>query len=172
MHPDTARRRRVTTVLVACALSWMHAPVRATTHDRAALRGAVERVIDGDTLVVEGRTVRLWGIDAPELSQTCGGDAVEPVWDCGRRSRLLLQALVGSAPVVCETRARHRGRVVAVCAVGGRDIAAAMVSAGMALDDAAYSNGRYSREQAAARRERRGLWRGPFETPRNHRNAP
>ena len=172
MHPDTARRRLVTTALVVSVLLGMHAPVRATTHDRTALRGPVERVIDGDTLVVDGRTVRLWGIDAPELSQTCGGEPVEPVWDCGRRSRLLLQALVGSAPIVCEARARHRGRIVAVCAVRGRDLAAAMVSAGMALDDATYSHGRYSREQATARREGRGLWRGPFETPRNHRDAP
>ena len=38
---------------------------------------AETRVIDGDTLRVDGVDMRLWGIDAPERRQTCrneGGD--------------------------------------------------------------------------------------------------
>jgi endonuclease YncB( thermonuclease family) len=36
-----------------------------------ALTGSV-RVIDGDTIEIAGRHVRLEGIDAPETAQTCG----------------------------------------------------------------------------------------------------
>lgn len=135
------------------------------------LAGPVERVIDGDTLIVDGRTVRLWGIDAPELTQTCRGDAVEPAWDCGRRSRLLLQALAGSGTVVCTVRGTHRGRVVALCRTGDRDLGAAMVAAGLAIDEPTYSHGHYAAEEATARQARRGLWRGAFDRPADHRNA-
>ena len=31
------------------------------------------RVVDGDTLKVDGVTYRLWGIDAPESGQPCAG---------------------------------------------------------------------------------------------------
>src|SRR5690349_7808869 len=31
----------------------------------------IARVIDGDTLELAGERIRLWGIDAPERSQTC-----------------------------------------------------------------------------------------------------
>ena len=128
-------------------------------------------VVDGDTLHVGREKVRLFGIDAPELAQTCTGDATEPVWDCGRRSRLLLQALVGVGAVVCEARGANRGRIVAVCRADGRDLGAAMVAAGMAVDEPAYSNGHYRAEEEAARRARRGLWRGGFVRPGDHRHG-
>jgi endonuclease YncB( thermonuclease family) len=31
-------------------------------------------IIDGDTLEIHGRRIRLWGIDAPESSQLCRGE--------------------------------------------------------------------------------------------------
>lgn len=43
-------------------------------------------MIDGDTLVVAFRHVRIWGIDAPEHDQRCGrSDGAQ--WACGEFSR-------------------------------------------------------------------------------------
>ena len=34
---------------------------------------AAQRVVDGDTIDLNGTRWRLWGIDAPETHQTCAG---------------------------------------------------------------------------------------------------
>lgn len=39
---------------------------------------AAQRVIDGDTLSIGGQSVRLYGMDAPELHQTCDGGRWAP----------------------------------------------------------------------------------------------
>jgi len=67
-----------------------------------ALTGAV-RVADGDSLEIGGERVRLDGIDAPELHQSCG--APGQTWPCGERARAALMAIVAAAKVSC----RHVG---------------------------------------------------------------
>ena len=49
-------------------------------------------VIDGDTLDLDGRTVQLYGIDAPELGQLCNSDG--SLWPCGVEAALALRKLV------------------------------------------------------------------------------
>src|SRR5690349_17264506 len=48
-------------------------------------------VNDGDTITLAGERIRLRGIDAPELDQTCRSS--EANYACGRRSREALVAL-------------------------------------------------------------------------------
>ena len=47
------------------------------------------RVVDGDTLKIDGVTYRLWGIDAPEAQQSCADD-----WPAGRTATEHLRTLV------------------------------------------------------------------------------
>src|SRR4030081_376600 len=87
------------------------------------------RVIDGDTLDMDGVRIRLWGIDAPEMRQTCQGKDGQN-YECGRDSAAVMRELTRDRRVECESRDRDRyGRVVAVCrtesgainaAIGGR----------------------------------------------------
>jgi micrococcal nuclease len=104
------------------------------------------RVIDGDTIVVAGTTVRLNGIDAEELSEPHGHAA-----------RAALQAVVGvGGPVRCQLNGdRTRGREVGVCFNAlSQDIGAELVKRGLALDCAAFSGGRYRRLEPAGARTR------------------
>jgi endonuclease YncB( thermonuclease family) len=96
------------------------------------LTGQVVRVIDGDTLDLDGQRIRLHGIDAPEARETCR-DARGGRWDCGAFSTRTLQALVAGRHLVCsDLGERTHGRVVAHCAAGGEDLAAQMIRRGAA----------------------------------------
>lgn len=129
-----------------------------------ALNGPV-RVVDGDTIIVQGHRVRLWGIDAPELRQLCRTWYWRP-YHCGRDAAVVLARLTRGRIVECQPRGReeHR-RTVATCATDAGDIGAEMVRRGWALDFFRYSAGRYRTEQEAAYRERQGLWAGRFKPP-------
>lgn len=130
----------------------------------ADLSGRVSHVADGDTFTLAGQKVRVWGIDAPELSQRCGNAA------CGTAARDALEQLVRSRTVVCTQvdRDRYR-RVVASCRAAGRDLGEAMVRSGNALDYRRYSRGRYRDAERAAQARRVGMWSGDFERPWDYR---
>ena len=127
-----------------------------------SLSGAV-RVVDGDSLELDGERIRLRGIDAFELRQTCTKDGRE--YGCGRESLLSLQRLVIGKQVTCETWERDRyHRLLGVCSAGGIELNRQQVSQGWAV---AY--GDYEREEREARREQRGAWSGDFTPPHNWR---
>lgn len=120
-------------------------------------------VIDGDSLRLDGRELRLDGVDAPELQQTCERNGRS--YACGRLARRALGSWLARGKLVCRVAGADRyGRDLALCAVDGEDVNAALVREGVAV---AY--GRYEREEAAARTDRRGLWAGSFEPPADWR---
>jgi endonuclease YncB( thermonuclease family) len=121
------------------------------------------RVIDGDTIEVGSERVRLHGIDAPETHQTCTSDSRE--WACGREATFALAYEVGNHWVTCRGDQRDRyGRLIAVCYVGPHDLGERMVRQGWALAYRRYSMD-YVDEEAVARREGAGMWRGEFVAP-------
>lgn len=132
-----------------------------------SLSGQAE-VIDGDTLAIRGEKtrIRLYGVDAPEGQQTCN-DGEGKRYLCGSRAAEAIASLIGrNGRVSCQEEDRDRyGRVVAVCHANGRDINGELVRQGWAVEYGQYSDGRYSDEEAEARRAKRGLWAGTFVKP-------
>lgn len=164
-RPRGMRRRRLADLVLAIVALGVVAVVAArmpSLRPYETLHGPA-RVADGDSLVLGGLRIRLEGIDAPELDQTCTRDGGD--YACGRQAREALARLVAGRAVSCESSGRDRyDRALARCTAGATELNRAMVEAGWAV---AY--GDYRREEAEARGAGRGLWAGAFERPQDWR---
>lgn len=121
------------------------------------------RAIDGDSLVIAGREMRLKGIDAPEARQTCRVSNRDHA--CGREAHRALQGWLARGPASCTGTTQDRyGRLLVICRVNGTDIGADLVRSGMAVDF-----GDYTAEEREARASYRGIWAGEFEQPADYR---
>ncbi len=123
-------------------------------------------VQDGDSFIISQTTVRLDGIDAPELKQNCIS-ADGSIWRCGGEARNQLTKLLRKGDVRCVPRAKDRfGRAVATCSARDTpDIAEAMVRLGWAINAAKLGEGKYAAAEEEARNAKRGIWAGQFERP-------
>jgi len=130
----------------------------------------VTAIIDGDTLVWKGRRVRLHGMDAPEMDQTCR-DASRRTYRCGWRARQHLKEIISGRPISCERVTIDRyGRDVAVCLVDGIDIGERMVHDGWAVAYIRYSRA-YAWAENVARQHHKGLWQNSFTMPETWRHG-
>jgi len=117
--------------------------------------GVVVRVIDGDTIALDGDPreviVRLWGVDAPEMDQTYGLDSKIA---CG------LMCMGETVQVEVIDVDRYRRRVCKVILPGGRDLGTEMVRIGAAWWAATYAprDLELRRLQSVARTGEIGLW--------------
>lgn len=147
------------------------------------MNDALTRVIDGDTIVINGRThVRLWGIDAPELGQKCQRQnaalAFKLEWACGRSAKSYLESFFAlkNVKLQCDRKGSDvHGRRLAICwAINSKgerhDIGKSLVAAGYALDYKLYSGGYYAHDQAYAEKHQLGVWSGAFEFPSDYRH--
>jgi len=117
------------------------------------------RVIDGDTLQIGTRRIRLAGLDAPEHDQTCRfPDGERP---CGREVITALTGRLRGSTVRCSAQDQDRyGRTVAYCQADGEDIGRWLVSGGLAR-----AWGDYRLEEWQAWMAGRGLWQSQWEAP-------
>ncbi|TCN34076.1 endonuclease YncB(thermonuclease family) [Sinorhizobium americanum] len=125
---------------------------------------ATARVVDGDTLDLDGRIYRLHGIDAPEAGQDCDEDGGGH-WACGKAAIERLEELVLGNDVRCDDRGQDPyGRTIGVCVAAGVDVNARMVREGMAWAFRKYSED-YSSLEDEARGEHVGVWRHETMAP-------
>lgn len=137
---------------------------------RGALFSGAVAVIDGDTLDLDGRRIRLHGVDAFERDQMCGSGA--SAWPCGQIAAQTLERRLDGRSVTCEPLDTDRyGRTVARCRTGGEDVAAFLVDRGLAVAYRRYSDD-YVAAEGHARAAGIGVWRDPaFTSPEDWRIA-
>ncbi|GGF34469.1 hypothetical protein GCM10011321_27000 [Youhaiella tibetensis] len=125
-------------------------------------------VIDGDHISLNGRTIGLWGIDAPLPIQPCVKDGQE--FACGRDAKRSLETLVANQTVVCKEvrdteNLRRRMLRWARCTVGDLDLSAEQARLGMAIALSDQSQD-YVAQEAEAKAAKVGIWSADeFENP-------
>ncbi len=123
------------------------------------------RVIDGDTIVIGTRHIRLFGVDAFEHDQSCGYMA------CGQQGITVMNSLVAGNTVTCAQQDIDKyGRTVAICTAGGHDLGQEMVRRGLAVSFRSFSH-KYVADEDAARNAHAGAWAHGFDSPLKFRKA-
>jgi len=121
-------------------------------------------ILDGDTVKINQSRIRLHGIDAPEIAQSCWNNNTQ--YRCGQEAKSYLKRLIDNQTIICKTINKDRyGRDVAKCFNDkGADINAAMVASGHAIAYLYYSQD-YLAQQVDAKSQKRGIWAGRFTEP-------
>ncbi len=122
------------------------------------------KIIDGDTIILNSEKIRFYGIDTPEIKQTCI-DNYGHTYSCGIRAKLELEKIIGSKKISCikKTKDRYK-RSISICYVDKNDINSLMVKRGWALAYRKYSK-KYVKDEAIAKLNDAGMWSGKFIAP-------
>lgn len=165
MRPFTQQNLLIGTILCgSLALGGLIAAQQASP----TLRGYAS-VIDGDTIRIGATkpSIRILGIDAPELSQSCR-DVNGNLYACGERSRERLEEFLRGKRIQCVTAGRDiYNRWLGFCTADGTDIAAFMIGSGLAI----ASGKGYEDLEHNARALKFGIWSGRFITPAEWRHS-
>ena len=129
-------------------------------------------VLDGDSLRVGGKEVRLYGIDAPEYNQTCF-DAKKKEYPCGQKSREFLINLAGGKQVECAYFDMDKyDRYLSKCSVGKASINEELIKSGMAvIYSFTEADEKMEKLEAEAKKNKLGVWQGAFQLPKDYRKA-
>lgn len=110
-------------------------------------------VVDGDTIEIHGKRIRLNGFDTPERGSMCGSVNVY------QKAALALSDFIGSKTVTCDVLGEDQyERAIGKCRAGNDSLAEHMVANGWGRDWPMYSEGEYADEETAARFARAGIW--------------
>lgn len=151
-------------VLLALCAATPAASAGAANASKRELVTGVGQAIEGDLLLVAGRSIRLMGIDAPDIDQICRNRYGSP-YNCGAIAKGVLAALIQGRTVTCVAADHDRnGQEVGECRVDGADLGGAMVARGWAFAYRSLS-GAYQNAEAYAQSHRIGVWSGMVLKP-------
>ena len=127
------------------------------------------KIIDGDTIILNGEKIRFSGIDTPELKQTCLKDGEEV--PCGMTAKRLLAEKIGNTKVECISEGKDTyKRTLAECFVNGESLSKFLVRSGYAFAYRKYST-KFIKDEEFAKANKLGMWAMKFQYPWDFRKA-
>ena len=125
------------------------------------------KVIDGDTIHLNGEKIRFSGIDTPELKQTCSKN--NQIIFCGIEAKKLLINIIGNKEVKCVEEGKDQyKRILAECFVNNQSLSKYLVREGYAFAYRKYST-KYILDEDYAKKNKKGMWAMTFEYPWDYR---
>ena len=136
-----------------------------------SVNAQIVKVSDGDTIKIDGETIRFSGIDTPETiyyrkyKQLCYLNSKKIY--CGEISKKKLIEKIDNNKVYCkkETKKDQYGRTLAECFVNNESLSKFLVRNGYAFDFVKYSKKKYALDQEYAKVNNLGLWKMDFIYP-------
>mgnify|MGYP006183344579 CR=1 FL=1 len=125
------------------------------------------KVVDGDTIHLDGEKIRFTGIDTPELKQICIKNGVKDF--CGVTAKLILINKIGNNKVKCIREGKDQyKRTLAECFVNNESLSSYLVRSGYAFAYRKYSK-KFVRDEDYAKTNQIGMWSMKFEYPWDYR---
>ena len=133
-------------------------------------------VIDGDTIKIKSKKIRLFGIDAPEKKQICKKSfaninffSFQKNYNCGILSTKYLKNKIGNKSIKCISKSKDRyKRHLGICYLEDLDLNKWMVKNGYAVAYKKYSK-KYELQEQYAKENKLGIWIGSFMEPEKWR---
>ena len=121
------------------------------------------KIIDGDTIHLNGEKIRFSGIDTPELKQTCNKN--NEIIFCGIEAKKLLVDKIASNEINCISEGKDQyKRTLAECFVNDLSLSSYLVKNGYAFAYRKYSK-KFIADEDFARSNNLGIWSMKFEYP-------
>ena len=125
------------------------------------------KVVDGDTIHLNGEKIRFTGIDTPELKQTCIKDGVKDY--CGIKAKEILIEKIAQNKVECISERKDQyKRTLAECFVNNESLSSYLVRSGYAFAYRKYSK-LFIEDENYAKANQLGMWSMEFDYPWDYR---
>ena len=125
------------------------------------------RVVDGDTIHLNGEKIRFTGIDTPELKQTCIKEGV--INPCGVIAKEILIKKINDNKVECISNGKDQyKRTLAECFVNGESLSSYLVRSGYGFAYRKYSK-KFILDENYAKANKIGMWSMKFDYPWDYR---
>ena len=125
------------------------------------------RVVDADTIHLNGEKIRFTGIDTPELKQTCIKEGV--INPCGVIAKEILIEKISDNKVECIREGKDQyQRTLAECFVNGESLSSYLVRRGYAFAYRKYSK-KFITDEDYAKVNQIGMWSMEFDYPWDYR---
>jgi endonuclease YncB( thermonuclease family) len=125
------------------------------------------KVVDGDTIHLNGEKIRFTGIDTPELKQTCINQGI--IDPCGVTAKEILIDKIANYKVECISEGKDQyKRTLAECFVNNESLSSYLVRSGYAFAYRRYSK-KFIQDEDYARINTIGMWSMKFDYPWDYR---
>ncbi len=164
-------KRKAIILIIICSIFFILTYKDVRSEEIKEISGNA-KIIDGDTIKINSKKIRLHGIDAPEFKQMCKKPYLTIIfltftkdYPCGKISTQKLQKKINNKVITCKILDIDRyKRLIGECYKRNLNLNSWLVSNGYAVAYRKYSK-KYISNEINAKNEKKGLWQGKFEMP-------
>ncbi len=164
-------KKKVLMMIIICLVAFIFTYNDVKSEEIKEITGYA-KIIDGDTIKISSKKIRLHGIDAPEKKQTCKKPyitisffSITKSYLCGQVSTNKLTKKINNQIIKCKIKDVDRyNRLIGECYKRNENLNSWLVSNGYAVAYRKYSK-KYISDEMNAKNNKLGIWQGNFEMP-------
>ena len=168
-------KRKAIILIIICSIFFILTYKDVKSEEIKEISGNAQ-IIDGDTIKINSKKIRLHGIDAPEFKQMCKKPYLTIIffnftkdYPCGKISTQKLQKKINNKVITCKILDIDRyKRLIGECYKRNLNLNSWLVSNGYAVAYRKYSK-KYISNEITAKNKKKGIWQGKFEMPWDYR---